>query len=337
MSIHTNNPDIKSNNWARKITAYTTSNHRKAVWQIINTLLPYFLLWSAMVYMVHNQYPYWSVLLLSLVAALFLLRIFIFFHDCCHGSFFKSRRANTILGYITGILTFTPFDAWRRSHNLHHASSGNLDRRGAGDVWTMTVEEYRTSPFLRRAAYRLYRNPLITFGLGPAYLFLISMRFPEKNAGKKEKRSVLLTNISLLLIILILGFTIGFKTYLMIQVPVILIAGIAGVWLFYVQHQFEPAYWSRGKDWDLMKSALEGSSFYKLPKILQWFTGNIGFHHIHHLRPKVPNYYLEECQNNIEIFQQIKPVTFLKSLKYPFLDLWDEEQQKLVSFHSVRR
>ena len=202
--------------------------------------------------------------MLAVVAGSVLVRIFIFFHDCCHGSFFASRRANAILGYITGILTFTPFEHWRYTHNRHHATTGDLDRRGVGDVRTMTTEEYLAAPLLRRFAYRCYRNPFIFFGPGSALLFLCFNRFSRKDAGQMERRSVLRTNMALLFVVGLATWTIGFRTYLQIQLPIILIAGSLGLWLFYIQHQFENAYWSRHGSWDPMKVALEGSSYFQI-------------------------------------------------------------------------
>ena len=288
-----------------------------------------------MVYTINTGVSYWVTLALAVVAAAFLVRIFIFFHDCCHGSFFSSSRANTALGYITGIATFTPFHSWRRSHARHHATSGNLDRRGVGDIWTMTVEEYQAAPRRTRVAYRLYRNPLFMFGFGPAVSFLIAQRFFTKEAKRRERVSVLITNLAILAIVVLASLTIGFWTYVLIQLPVILVAGAAGIWLFYVQHQYEGVYWARGESWSLAKAALEGSSYYRLPKVLQWFTGNIGLHHIHHLRPRIPNYRLQECYDQVPAMQAVQPLTIGKSLKSLRMNLWDEEQQELVSFRSL--
>jgi omega-6 fatty acid desaturase (delta-12 desaturase) len=272
---------------------------------------------------------------LSLVAAGLLVRIFIFFHDCGHGSFFSSPRANTILGYISGILTFTPYHSWRRAHAGHHATSGNLDRRGVGDVWTMTVEEYRAAPRRTQIAYRIYRNPVVMFGLGPAISFLIAQRFPQKGSKRRETLSVLITDVAIVAIIVTASLTIGLGTYLLIQLPIILIGGALGIWLFYVQHQYEGVYWARKETWDATKAALEGSSYYKLPKVLRWFTGNIGLHHIHHLRPRIPNYKLQQCYDQVPAMQEVQPLTIRKSLKSLRMNLWDEEQQELVTFRSL--
>jgi omega-6 fatty acid desaturase (delta-12 desaturase) len=318
------------------ITAdYGKSNLRKSNWQIINTLGPYGLLWALMVFTVKWDYPYWITLAFAFVAAGLLVRVFILFHDCCHGSFFSSRRANTILGYITGVLTFTPFEEWRRVHKRHHATAGDLDRRGGGDIWTMTTEEYRAAPLRKRLAYRFYRNPFILLGPGALLLFLFLQRFPSKNAGTRERRSVWYTNLALLLVVGIATFTIGLPVYVLIQLPIIGIAGSVGLWLFYIQHQFETAYWVGHGAWDPMRVALEGSSYFKLPKILQWFTGSIGLHHIHHVRPSIPNYHLQDCQNAVPIFRTVKPITLTTSFRSLGLSLCDVKNQRLVSFRSL--
>ncbi len=333
----TNSPELKTTKPALYQTTarYGRSDLRKSLWQLFDTFVPYLTLWAFMVYTVQQQFSYWITLTLASVAGGLLVRIFILFHDCCHGSFFASRRANTVLGYVTGILTFTPFEDWRHAHNRHHATAGNLDRRGIGDVWTMTTEEYLAAPLARRFAYRFYRNPFILFGPGSLLLFLFLQRFCKKGGGKRERKSVLVTNAALLLVVGVAAWTIGFQTYLLIQLPVILIGGGLGLWLFYVQHQFEDAYWMRHQSWDPMSVALDGSSYFKLPKILQWFTGNIGLHHIHHVRPTIPNYNLQQCQDEIPALQTVKAITLRTSIKLLRLGLYDEKNKKLVSFRSL--
>lgn len=327
---------VSEPNWHRALSKYEQPNLRKAVWQLLDTGVPYLTLWVLMALMVQQGYPYWMTLALAVVAAGLLVRIFIFFHDCCHGSFFASRRANRILGYVSGILTFTPYEDWRRAHAGHHATAGDLDRRGVGDVRTMTVEEYLAAPTLKRLAYRLYRNSFVMFGLGPACLSLIAHRFPHKGGGKRERHSVMFINLVVLGFIGVVSVTIGVRTYLLIQLPIMLIAGTIGVWLFYVQHQFEGVYWARHQEWDPLRAALEGSSYYKLPKVLQWFTGNIGLHHIHHVRPRIPNYNLQQCCDDILALQAVEPLTIRRSIKSLWLNLWDEKEQKLVSFRSTK-
>ena len=315
---------------------YKKPNLRKALVQVINTFLPYCALWILMVFMVHLGFSYWILLALIIPASLLLLRIFIFFHDCCHNSFFASRRANRILGFIAGILTFTPYDDWRRSHGRHHNTTQDLDRRGVGDIWTLTVEEYLAAPKRNRLAYRFYRNPFALFGLIPFIYFFIRQRFPNKVAGKREIYSVVFTDMAILVIIAGVSMTIGLGTYLLIQLPIMAIAGAIGVWLFYVQHQFEGVYWARQENWDPRRAALEGSSYYRLPKVLQWFTGNIGLHHIHHLHPLIPNYHLQGFYDAEPAVQAVDPVTIRRSLKSLRLNLWHEASQKMVSFRSVR-
>jgi len=321
--------------WYQAVSKYSQPNLRTAIWQLVNTFVPYLALWVLMVRTVQLGYSYWLTLALAAVAAGLLVRIFIFFHDCCHGSFFASRRANTILGYVTGILTFTPYEDWRRAHAGHHATAGDLDRRGGGDVWTLTVEEYLAAPRLKQIAYRFFRHPLVMFGLGPAFVFFLAQRFSHRGARKRERYSVIFTNLAILAIIGLTSLTIGFRAYALVQLPVMIIAGAIGVWLFYVQHQFEGVYWARHEVWDPMTAALEGSSYYKLPRLVQWFTGNIGLHHIHHVRPRIPNYNLQQCYAEVPAFQAVEPLTILSSLKSLRMNLWDEKQQKLVSFRSL--
>jgi len=322
--------------WYKALSTYEQPNRRKAVWQLFNTFGPYIALWALMVYLVRQGYSYWITLAFAAVAAVLFTRIYIFFHDCCHRSFFASPRANRILGYIAGILTCTPYEDWRRAHAGHHATAGDLDRRGVGDVWMMTVAEYLAAPPWKRFAYRFLRNPVVMLGLVPAGLSLILHRFPHRGAGKRERQSVIVTNLAILAMIGLASVTIGVGTYLSIQLPITLMAGTVGVWLFYVQHQYEGVYWARHQDWDPMKAALEGSSYYRLPKVLQWCTGNIGLHHIHHARPSIPNYNLQQCCDDIPVLRAVEPMTFRKSLKSLRMNLWDEQAQKLVSFRSMK-
>ena len=280
-------------------------------------------------------YSYWIVLCLGAVASGLLVRIFIFFHDCAHQSLFASRKANTVLGYICGILTFTPFEEWRMSHGWHHNTFGDLDRRGKGDVWTMTAEEFRKASKPKQFWYRFFRNPFVLLCLGPAFLFMVSYRYPHKGARRRQKISVIITNAAIAIIIIWASLTIGFKAYALIQFPVIFFAGVIGVWLFYVQHQFEGVYWTRHGQWDQIEASLHGSSYYKLPKVIQWFTGNIGIHHIHHLRSRIPNYNLQKACDDTEAFLDLEPLTIRKSISCLQLKLWDEKKQKMVGFKSA--
>jgi omega-6 fatty acid desaturase (delta-12 desaturase) len=320
--------------WKELVAPYQTPRLGRSVWQVVNTLVPYALLW----YLMYRSLAvsYWLTWPLAIVAAGLLVRVFIIFHDCGHGSFFKSRTASDIVGFLTGVLTFTPYHHWRWEHSIHHASAGNLDRRGTGDVWTMTVQEYLEASRGKRFAYRLARNPLVLFVLAPLYLFLIQQRFASPKAARRERYSVYATNLALAGVAAALGYAFGFKAYVLIQLTVLMVAGAAGVWLFYVQHQFEDVYWARQEDWDYTKVALQGSSFYKLPRVLQWFTGNIGFHHIHHLRPSIPNYNLEKCHRAVPLFQTVKPVTLLSSLRSLSFRLWDEQCRRLVGYGHLR-
>jgi acyl-lipid omega-6 desaturase (Delta-12 desaturase) len=321
--------------WKEIVIKYQRPALRRGLWQLINTLVPYAALWYLMY--LSLAVSYWLTAGLALVAAGLLVRVFIIFHDCGHGSFFASRKANDILGFITGVLSFTPYYHWRWQHALHHASAGDLDRRGIGDVWTLTVQEYLQASRWRRFAYRLARNPVVLFVLAPLFLFLVKQRIPSRNAGRRERNSVYLTNIALVALVTGMTGLFGLKTYLLLQLGLLAGAGAAGVWLFYVQHQFEGVYWERGDGWDYATAALKGSSFYKLPKVLQWFSGNIGFHHIHHLSPRIPNYHLEICHQAEPLFQSVQPVTLLSSFKSLTFRLWDEQRRKLVGFRALKR
>lgn len=321
--------------WKEIVARYQNPSLKQAVWQIINTLVPYAALWYLMYLAMFISL--WLALPLAVIAGGFLVRTFIIFHDCGHGSFFKSQRANHIVGTITGVLTFTPYFQWRWEHAIHHSTSGDLDRRGTGDVWTLTVQEYLESSLWKKFAYRLARNPFVLFVLAPLFLFLVWQRFSSPKAGLREHISVWLTNVVLLAIAWTLIQVFGFSTYLILQLTVLMVAGSAGVWLFYVQHQFEGVYWERGDNWDYATAALKGSSFYKLPKILQWFSGNIGFHHIHHLSPRIPNYNLEKCHEAEPLFQTVKPVTLIASFKSFTFRLWDEQRRKLVGYGELKR
>jgi omega-6 fatty acid desaturase (delta-12 desaturase) len=321
--------------WKAIVAKYQEPSLPRAFWQMINTFGAYGLTW----YFMYLSLPvsWWFVVPLAILAGGFVVRIFIIFHDCGHGSFFRSRRANDILGFIAGVLTLTPYYHWRWEHNIHHANSGHLDKRGVGDIWTLTVEEYLASSRWKKFRYRLARNPFILFVIAPLFLFIIRQRFPSAKANKRERHSVYWMNLAILGMAIGLSLIFGFKAYLLIQIIITAVAGAAGVWLFYVQHQFEDVYWERGEDWDYTKAALEGSSFYKLPKILQWFSGNIGFHHIHHLSARIPNYNLERCHKADPLFQSVKPVTLLGSLKSFTFRLWDEQRRKLVGFGHLRK
>jgi omega-6 fatty acid desaturase (delta-12 desaturase) len=326
----------KNTTWRAAVAPFQQADTRRSLWQLINSAVPYAGLWVLMY--LSLSVSYWLTLALAVMASGFMVRLFIIFHDCGHGSFFTSQRANDITGIITGIVTLTPYYDWRHAHAIHHATSGDLDRRGVGDVWTMTVDEYLDAPWWKRVAYRVFRFPLVTFGLGPTFIFLIAQRFPSPSSkAARERHSVYWTDLALLFIFLLFAVTIGWQAFVLLQLPILVIGGAAGVWLFYVQHQFEGMVWERHDKWDYVTAALQGSSFYKLPKVLQWFSGNIGFHHIHHLSPRIPNYNLEPCYKSDPLFQTVKPVTLRSSVKSLTLRLWDEQHRRLVGFGGIKQ
>jgi omega-6 fatty acid desaturase (delta-12 desaturase) len=319
--------------WRDAVAAFERPNHGRSAWQLVNSVLPYFALLAAMYFAL--DVSYWLAFALAVPAAGFLTRIFIIFHDCGHGSFFKSKTANRIVGFFTGLLTFIPSYYWHREHAEHHASAGDLDDRGSGDIWTLTVREYVESSRWRRLQYRLYRNPFVLFVLGPAYTFLVRYRFWRRRDNRRARWSTVTTNLALVAVAAIMGLTIGLKAYMLIQIPVLIIAATVGVWLFYVQHQFEETYWERRERWSYAAQAFEGSSYYELPGLLRWFTGNIGFHHIHHLSPRIPNYNLKDCHEGNPIFAKVRHITLKASLKSLKCRLWDEEKRRLVGFGEI--
>jgi omega-6 fatty acid desaturase (delta-12 desaturase) len=321
--------------WKGIVAKYQQPSTWRALWQIVDTIVPYGLLW----YLMYVSLPvsWWLIPPLAVIAGALLVRVFIIFHDCGHGSFFKSRLANDAVGFVAGLLTFTPYYHWRWEHSIHHGSAGDLDRRGVGDVWTLTVQEYLESSRWRKFAYRLARNPIVLFVIAPFYLFVIKQRFPSAKAKPRERQSVYLMNLALLGYAFGMSLIFGLKNFLLIETMVWMVAGGAGIWLFYVQHQFEGVYWERGEDWTFAQAALQGSSFYKLPRVLQWFSGNIGFHHIHHLSSRIPNYNLEKCHKADPLFQQVKPVKLFSSLKSLNFRLWDEKRKRLVGFHHLKK
>lgn len=328
-------PPVDDMAWKQLVLEFQKPSRWRALWQITDSFGPYIAIWYLMY--LSLSISWWLVLPLAVLAGMFLVRVFIIFHDCGHGSYFKSRGANDAVGFITGLLTFTPFYQWRWDHAIHHATSGHLDKRGTGDLWTLTVEEYLASSRGRRFAYRLARNPFVLFVLAPLYVLVIRQRFPTADANRRERHSVIWMNLAILAMAVGLSFAFGVLPYLLIQLTIIAVAGSAGFWFFYVQHQFEGVYWERAEQWDYAAAALKGSSFYKLPKILQWFSGNIGYHHIHHLSSRIPNYNLERCHKAHLMFQQVKPLTFFASLKTLRLRLWDERRKKLVGFGHLKK
>ena len=330
-NILTNQENDRS--WEKVIMKYNHPDLRKSIWQICNSLIPYLFLWYIMYRSL--EYSYLITLLLSLVASGFLIRMFIIFHDCGHRSFFESKKANNIIGIIMGIFAFTPFYKWHHQHWIHHATSGNLDKRGIGDVWTLTVEEYLKSSGWTRFYYRAFRNPFVLFTIGPILVVMLQNRITSKEMTKLEKRNIYFTNLMIFLMAVVISLFIGVKAYLLIQLPVILISHSMGIWLFYIQHQFDDANWERESKWDYKISAIRGSSFLKLPALLQWFTGNIGFHHVHHLSSRIPNYNLAKCHYENDIFKDVKPLILFSTFKALTLGLWDEASRKMISFRKV--
>ena len=320
--------------WRAVVARYQGSDVSRSIMQMVTTLLPL----AAMLYVMSLSLalPYWITLLLALPTAGLLVRTFIIMHDCAHGSFFPSRRANEVVGFITGVFTLTAFSAWRHSHALHHASSGDLDRRGHGDVDTITVSEYLALSRGARFKYRLFRNPFVLFGIGPIF-FMIDNRIPRSLSLKdKEIRSIWWTNLAIVLLTAASMVWVGWRPAVLVYFPAMYIAAAAGIWLFYVQHQFEDAYWKDHGEWDYATSAIRGSSYFKLPAVLQWFTGNIGLHHVHHLGPRIPNYKLERCHTENPLFHQVTVLTLRQSLATMRLALWDEESQRLVGYSDIR-
>ncbi|CAJ1316588.1 fatty acid desaturase [Paenibacillus sp. PK4536] len=320
-------------NWRKSLAPYEKSNTKYSVWQLINTLVPFFGLWY-LAYL-SLSVSYWLTIPIMVLAGGFLVRTFIIFHDCCHRSFFKNRKANTIVGNITGIMTLCSYDQWRYSHSMHHATNGNLDKRGTGDIWTLTVNEYLALSPLRRWVYRMYRNPMIMFTIGPIYTFLLIYRFNRKGAPKKERMNTYMVNVALVVIIGLLCWGIGWQAFLMIQGPIFFMSGVGGIWLFYVQHQFEESYFEEEENWNYVKAAMHGSSFYKLPRVLHWITGNIGFHHIHHLSSRVPNYFLESAHNTSPVLQDVQTITLLTSLQSLRFRIWNEDTKKFIGFKDI--
>ncbi|MCR8660029.1 fatty acid desaturase [Paenibacillus endoradicis] len=327
--------DPKQLQLKKSMSPYEKTKLSISIRQLCNTLIPVIALWY-LTYL-SLSVSYWITLPLSIATGMFVIRTFIIFHDCCHGSFFKSKRANDIVGIITGVITHVPYQQWKNSHAIHHATSSNLDKRGVGDLWIMTVTEYEQSSTFQKLYYRFYRNPLVMFVLGPFVVFLFQYRFNRKGARRKERMNTYLMNFLIVGMYALLTWAVGWQALLLVQIPVFYVSGALGIWLFYVQHQFEDSYFEHNDEWSYVKAAVEGSSYYRLPKLLQWLTGNIGFHHVHHLSPKVPNYFLEQAHNETPPLQQATTIGIRESLLSLKVSLWDEETQRFVGFREAKK
>jgi omega-6 fatty acid desaturase (delta-12 desaturase) len=329
--------DLGARHWLRVLAPYREPRLGRSLTELAVTLVPFVALWLAILLSVrHSQ---WLGLLLAVPAAGFLVRLFMIQHDCGHGSFFRRRRVNDWLGRVLGVLTLTPYDYWRRTHATHHATAGHLGGRGIGDVQTLTVREYQSLNAWRRACYRLTRHPLVLLGLGPLYLFLLQHRLPVNlmRAGRGPWLSVMVTNLALVAVIGLLVAVVGVWDFLLVQGPITWLASSAGMWLFYVQHQFEDTYWESSPDWNIHTAALHGSSHYDLPPVLRWFTANIGIHHVHHLCSRIPSYRLGEALRAHPELRDISRLTLWDSFRCLRLALWDEDDRRLVSFREARR
>jgi acyl-lipid omega-6 desaturase (Delta-12 desaturase) len=320
--------------WRTVLAPYARADLRRSLLYMVTSVLPYLGLLVGMCFLL--DVSVWLALAVSVPAAGFLVRTYIMFHDCAHGSFLPWSKANEWLGAACGLLVFTPFQRWRHQHSVHHASSGDLDRRGVGDLLTLTVAEYHALPRRRRLGYRLFRNPIVMFGLGPIWAMILAQRFVSRDERPRIRRSVWRTNVALAAVIGLLCWLLGWETFLLVETPSVLLAGSIGVWLFYVQHQFEDAYWQSSDSWSYDEAALRGSSYLRLPRVLQFFTGNIGLHHVHHLSTRIPNYNLQRAHNAYPEFGEVPTLSLSDGIRCVRLKLWDPRRGRLVTFRQAR-
>jgi omega-6 fatty acid desaturase (delta-12 desaturase) len=322
--------------WNALLAPYRKPELWRSMFQLGNTAIPLVILWLTMLWSL--EVGYWLTLLLAVPAALLVVRMFMLQHDCGHAAFFKSLRANNVVGAAIGVLTLVPYAYWRKTHAIHHATSGNLDARSFGDIDTLTVREYLSRSWLKRLMYRLYRHPIVMLLFGPTFQFVIKHRLPLDTplTWKREWRSVLWTNLALAAAVCVMWLAVGLDRFLLVQAPITLIAGSIGVYLFYVQHQYEDTYWRYKEAWNYHAAALEGASHLVMPKALQWFTANIGLHHIHHVSSRIPNYHLQRCYEENPILHNATRLTLGESLKTLWLSLWDEDERRLVRFKDLR-
>ncbi len=338
--IEKENQEIKDalKDWPKIVSKYGRPDKKKAVIQLANTFLPFIALWILMYFSLN--WSYWITLGLALINAFFMVRIFIIQHDCGHQSFLKRRNVNNAIGLFCSFFSAIPYKYWSRSHDYHHGHNGQLEVRDIGDIHTLTVNEYKEKSFFQRLAYRIFRNPVVLFILGPIYYILINVRFPliKLKGWKTVKRAQFYNNVYLILIYTIIAAAVGWKKFFMVQIPIIVLFAIIAVWFFYVQHQHEDTYKQWKSNWEYLLSAVKGSTYYKLPKMFQWLTGNIGLHHIHHLNAKIPNYHLTKCaEENPVLTKYVTTIGFWESLRCMFNHLWDEENQCMISFWRFHR